>query len=196
MSTMSETFTTLIERAASADEIGRHLDDLPAEKRVEECLALPGRLEPKLWELVSGKGTITMAELVPVAEETVIYELKNNLPVFNISQKRFYRPKQGEVVGYNHTGAVAATFAGPGYFFAIDGENGEVVFDYTRLPTLQPPGWPEIKPNTGLIPGITYGNMLDYARRVSKHTVIGAAFKDGKPRNAYFLLTRAASQSG
>ena len=37
--------------------------------------------------------------------------------------------------------------------------------------------------------------MLDYVRRVSKHTVIGAAYRGGKPRNAWFLLTRAAAQS-
>jgi hypothetical protein len=138
---------------------------------------------------------VSIDEFADVTGETIIYELKNNLPMFSIAQKRFFRPEEGEVVGYNHTGGLAATFAGPGYFFAKDGENGELEFDYTRLPSLRPEGWPEIKPNTGLIPGITYGNMIDYCRRVSKHTVIGAAFKGGKPRNAYFILTRAASQS-
>ena len=48
---------------------------------------------------------------------------------------------------------------------------------------------------TGLIPGIVFGNMLDYCRRVSKHTVIGAAYREGKARGAYFILTLEAAQS-
>lgn len=192
---MTETFTSLVRKKASAEDIAGHLDGLSADQRVEECLALPGNLQPSLFELAKGKGELDVEAFVGATKETVIYELKNNLPVFNVSQKRFYRPEEGEVVGYNHTTGLAATFAGPGYFFATDGDDGELVFDYTRLPTLQPEGWPEIRPNTGLIPGITYGNMLDYVRRVSAHTVIGAAYRHGKPRNAWFLLTRAAAQS-
>lgn len=192
---MGATFTSLVQEGAPAADIAAHLDALSPRERVAECLALPGKLEPKLFELVKGAGALDVDDFVGATCETVIYELKNNLPVFNVSQKRFYKPEEGEIVGYNHTTGLAATFAGPGYFFAKNGDDGELVFDYTRLPTLQPEGWPEIRPNTGLIPGLTYGNMLDYVRRVSKHTVIGAAYKGGKPRNAWFLLTRAADQS-
>ena len=188
------TFTELVTKDASAEDIAAHLDSLAPEQRVQECLALPGGLQPKLFDRAKTAQPLRLEDFIESECETVIYELKNNLPVFNISQKRFYRPSEGEVVGYNHTTGLAATFAGPGYFFATQGEGGELVFDYTRLPTLQPDGWPEIKPNTGLIPGITYGNMLDYVRRVSAHTVIGAAYRNGKSRNAWFLLTRAAEQ--
>lgn len=192
---MSETFTDLVRKKAPAVDIAGHLDGLSAEQRVAECLALPGNLESTLFDLAKGQGALDLDQFVGATGETVIYELKNNLPVFNISQKRFYKPEEGETVGYNHTTGLAATFAGPGYFFATTGDDGELVFDYTRLPTLQPEGWPEIRPNTGLIPGMTYGNMLDYVRRVSEHTVIGAAYRHGKPRNAWFLLTRSAAQS-
>lgn len=192
---MAETFTDLVKKRAPAADIAAHLDALGAAQRVEECLALPGKLESVLFDLVKGQGTLDIDTFVGATSTTVIYELKNNLPVFNVSQKRFYKPEEGEVVGYNHTTGLAATFAGPGYFFANDGDDGELVFDYTRLPTLQPEGWPEIRPNTGLIPGMTYGNMLDYVRRVSAHTVIGAAYRGGKPRNAWFLLTRCVAQS-
>lgn len=190
-----DTFTSLVQGGASATKIADHLDALTPQARVDECLALPGKLQPALFDLVKGQGELTIDDFVGATGETVIYELKNNLPVFNISQKRFYKPSEGEVVGYNHTTGVAARFAGPGYFFAGNSSDGELVFDYTRLPTLQPEGWPEIRPNTGLIPGMTYGNMLDYVRRVSRHTVIGAAFRNGKSRNAWFLLTRSAAQS-
>ncbi|MCA9554367.1 MAG: hypothetical protein KC933_30305 [Myxococcales bacterium] len=191
----AETFTDLVKKRARAEDISAHLDALGPAERVRECMALPGNLQPALFELAKGSSKLDVHDFVGQPCLTAIYELKNNLPVFNISQKRFYRPEEGEVVGYNHTTGLAATFAGPGYFFAVNGDDGELVFDYTRLPTLQPEGWPEIRPNTGLIPGLTYGEMLDYVRQVSAHTVIGAAYRKGKPRNAYFLLTRAAAQS-
>jgi hypothetical protein len=186
------TFTELVSRSASPAEIAAHLDGLSPTARVAECLALPGRLEPRLFDLVKGHAALTVEELVSPAESTVIYELKNNLPVFNISQKRFFRPRTGETVGYNHTTGLAATFAGPGYFFVQAGQGGEVIFDYTRLPSMRPEGWPEIRPNTGLIPGAVYGEMIDVVRRVSRDTVIGAAYRHDRPRNAWFLLTRAA----
>ncbi len=192
---MSDTFTSLVQKNARPEDIAAHLDGLSPNERVSQCLALPGNLESKLFELVKGHAQLQLQQFVGKEESTVIYELKNNLPVFNISQKRFWRPKTGEIVGYNHTTGLARTFAGPGYFFAVQGDNGELVFDYTRLPTLRPPEWPEITPNSGLIPGATYGEMLDYVRQVSRHTVIGAAYRHGKSRNAWFLLTLAAEQS-
>ncbi len=192
---MTDSFSDLVTKQAPPADIAAHLDGLSAEQRVKECMDLPGKLQSPLFDLVKGAGQLTIDEFVGSTCETVIYELKNNLPVFNISQKRFYKPEEGEVVGYNHTVGLAATFAGPGYFFAGDADDGELVFDYVRLPTFQPEGWPEIRPNTGLVPGIVYGNMLDYVRRVSKDTIIGSAFRDSKPRNAWFLLTRSAGQS-
>lgn len=188
-------FTKLVESGASHEEIARHLDGLAPEARVAEVLAIPGGLLKKLWALEEGHSDLVLEEFVQPAGETVIYELKNHLPVFNVSQKRFFRPATGETVGYNHTEGLARTFAGPGYFYAQAGQRGELEFDYTRLPTFRPEGWPEIKPNTGLIPGGVYGEMIDYARRVSRHTIIGAAYRHGKPRNAWFILTRAAAQS-
>lgn len=188
------TFTELVREGRSADEIAARLDGLPAQQRVDEVMALPGGLQAKLFGLVEGRA-LKLDDFVDVSGETVIYELKNSLPVFNISQKRFFRPPEGEVVGYNHTTGLAKTFAGPGYFFAQDGSKGDLEFDYTRLPTYRPEGWPEITPNTGLIPGLTYGNMIDYCWAVSKHTLIGAAYKNGKPMKAYFMLTRCVAQS-
>ncbi|MEQ9500763.1 MAG: hypothetical protein RIT81_28080 [Deltaproteobacteria bacterium] len=186
-------FTELVRGGSTAEEIAAHLDGLSAAQRVEEVLALPGGLQEKLWKIVEGQ-RVELDQIVDVEGETLIYELKNSLPLFNISQKRFFKPAEGEVVGYNHTTGLAKTFAGPGYFFVQDGKDG-LEFDYTRLPTLQPEGWPEIKPNTGLIPGATYGNMIDYCRRLSKHSLIGEAWKKGKPMGAYFMLTRCVAQS-
>lgn len=186
------TLSELVRRSAPAAALTAHLDALTPRQRVEQCLAVSGRLLPKLYKAVRGHLSSDVATLASPPKQTVIYELRNSLPVFNVAQKRFYRPASGEVVGYNHTGSLAA-LTGPGYFFAVDGDDGELVFDYTRLPDLRPPGWPAIRPNTGLIAGATYSNMIDYVRAVSSHTFVGAAFRRGKSRNAYFLLTRAVA---
>ena len=188
------TLTDLVNASGRAAEIAAHLDELTPQQRVSECLALPGALMASLFAQVRGARSLEIDTFVSPPEKTNVYELKNSLPVFNVSQKRFFRPGRGEVVGYNHTGGLAR-FTGPGYFFALNGDDGELVFDYTRLPELQPPGWPPIKPNSGLVPGLTYGNMIDYVRGVSAHTVIGAAYRGGKPVRAYFLLTRSAAES-
>ena len=189
-------FIQMIEKVAPLDEIGAHLDALTAKDRVENVMSINGRQLAKLFELAKGKMSITTEEFVPRVEETFIYELKNGLPLFNFAQKRFYRPKQGECVGYNHQAPFPGFWSGPGYFFTRDGDDGELLFDYTRLPALQPPGWPEIKPNArGIVPRATFAHMIDYARRVSKHTFIGAAYRHGKPRNQYFILTLCEAQS-
>ncbi len=180
----------LLKRSASASDITAHVDALTPRQRVQQCLAVAGRQLPGLYESMRGHLASDVATLASPPKQTVIYELRNSLPVFNVAQKRFYRPDTGEVIGYNHTGALAS-LTGPGYFFALDGDDGEIVFDYTRLPDLRPPGWPAIRPNTGLIAGATYSNMIDYVRAVSSHTFVGAAFRRSKPRHAYFLLTRA-----
>lgn len=188
------TLTELIRASASAADIAHHLDEQTAQERVRQGLACSARDLKRLYERVKGHARLEVTSFVPAVEATVTYELKNSLPIFNVAQKRFFRPATGEVVGYNHTGPLLP-LTGPGYFFVINGDDGELVFDYTRLPVLRPPGWPPVEPNTGLVAGPTYANMLDFVRFVSKHTVIGAAFRGGKPRNAYFLLTRSAAEA-
>ena len=148
-----------------------------------------------LFEAVKGQGRLDVESFVPVPERTTVYELRNSLPVFNLSQKRFFRPVEGEVVGYNHTSDLISRVAGPGYFFVMNGESGELVFDYTRSVGLRPPGWPKIRPNTGIGPGAVYGEMLDYVWAVSRHTAIGEAYRHGKSRGSWFLVTRAVSES-
>lgn len=182
----------LVKSEASIQDIATHLDGLSSEARVNQCLGLPGRLEARLFETAKHAFSINLETLTPEAEETVIYALKNSLPVFNVSEKRFYRPTEGEVVGYNHTSPFVTRWAGPGYFFAMNGDDGELVFDYTRLPTFQPLGWPKIRPNEGLIAKMTYGDMTDYVRAIGQHTLIGAAYRHGKPMKAHFLLTRVS----
>ncbi len=179
---------------ASARDIAEFLDGLPPQTRVRTCLSIPGHLLAPLYARVRGHGLLEISVFASPPRQTIVYELKNSLRLFNTAQKRFYQPTRGDVIGFNYTGSLAP-LTGPGYFYALNGDDGELVFDYTRLPDFRPPGWPEIRPNTGIVAGATYGNTIDYVRMVSRHTVVGAAFRGGKPRNAYFLLTRSAAQS-
>jgi hypothetical protein len=188
---MTESFRSLIEKDAPFDALGGHLDALEAERRIAEVRTLGASEQKKLWAVVKGKGELDLATFVGGYGRTAIYEGKNTLPTFSFFQKRFYcREPSSEVVGYNHNSGFVTLFAGPGYFLPTAAADGELLLDYTRTPREAPPGWPELRANTGLIPGIVYGGMLDYVRYVSKDTVIGAAFKNGKPRNQYFMLTR------
>ena len=189
------TLTSLVEGGASAQDLAAYLDRLAHHDRVRQCLEFPGRLQPKLYQTVKGQQSLDIETFVPVPERTTVYELRNSLPVWNISQKRFFRPSEGETIGYNHTEAWIARVAGPGYFFVMNGGGGELVFDYTRPVTLRPSGWPPLRANTGLIPAAVYGEMVDYVWMVCRHTVIGEAYRHGRSRNSWFLLTRAASES-
>lgn len=186
-------FAELIDKTAPIEDIAQHLDALAPADRVREVREIGRRLQTKLWDLAKGRHALSVQRFVDAPDQTVIYEGKNTVPVFSFFQKRFFRPKDGPVVGYNHNGGFVTGLVGPGYFLTEDSADGEILFDYTRLPSLQPPEWPAIKPNTGFAAGLVYGGMKDYIRWVSDTTVIGAAFIAGKPRNQYFLLTRAAA---
>lgn len=186
-----DNLVALVDRGASFPDISAYLDALDANARVEEVRRMNRPQQSKLWELAKGRVALDIGVFVDGTEKTVIYEGKNVLPLFSRFQKRFYRPKEGPIVGYNHNGGFTMAVAGPGYFITDTADEGEILFDYTRLPQFQPPGWPALKTNTGIIAGPVFGGMKDYIRYVARGTVIGAAFKDGKPRDQYFMLTRA-----
>lgn len=187
--------SALVVRGARAEDIAAFLDALDHHERVRQCLAFPGGLHPRLFATVRGKEPLDIETFVPVEGRTTTYELKNSLPMFNVSQKRFFRPAEGETIGYNHTGAVVARFIGPGYFVAFNGDSGELVFDYTRPVNIRPPGWPRVRSNAGVVAKAVYGEMVDYVWAVSRHCAIGEAYRHGRPRGSWFLLTRAASES-
>jgi len=185
------TFSQLIADNASIDDIEAHLDGLDESKRIDEVRACSSKLQAKLWEAAAGQ-TVKATDFVGDIDKTVIYAGKNTLPLFSFFEKRFWRPGDGSaVVGYNHQSMSKIT--GPGYFVTEDGDNGELVFNYVKEAGIQPPEWPKVRPNNGLIPRVVYGHMLDYNRRVSKDTVIGCATKKGKEIGQYYLLTRARS---
>lgn len=191
---MTETLTTLAEGRASLDAIARHLDALDEATRLAEVRALPGKYQEALYDLAAPRPT-TVAELVPEGK-VVVYAGKNSMPAFTMFAKAFYRPAGArEASGYNRQAMAFAT--GPGYFTALDDpEKGEVVFDYTKTPSVKAEGWPEIEGNSGLISGLVNGGMRDYNRWLSSNTIIGRAFKKGPKHIAHYLVTRVTDNGG
>lgn len=188
-----EKLSDLIHKGAGAEAIAQLLDAMDEATRVAEVRAIGGGDQAKLWELAEGRAA-PLDVFAPSSEtdRTIIYAGRNSLPAFRIFEKRFWRRGDGKgVLGYNEQ--TMQPFTGPGYFTVRDGDGGEMVFDYTSLPDLQPPGWPALAPNKGVIAGAVYGHMIDYNRRLSRDTYIGRASKKGKLMEAYYLLTRVTS---
>ena len=187
------TFADLLMRqsAPTQAQLAAHLDALDATQRVEQCRALGKKMQRRLWEICAEAPAFTLEDLIPSAETgTVRWAGKNSLPLFTHFEKRFAR-QAGVVVGYNFNPGIA-WFTGPGYFTTVQAPDRprEILFDYTRVPSTGPQGWPPVKPNTGGSAKLVYGGMHDFCRRVSSTVIIGAATRLGKPIDAYFVLAR------
>lgn len=193
----SATFADLLMRqsAPTQAELAAHLDALSPLARVEQCRALGKRAQRRLWELCAEAPAFTLEDLIPSAERgTVRWAGKNSLPLFTHFEKRFARQGEGGadvVVGYNFNPGIS-WFTGPGYFTTVQAPDRprEILFDYTRVPSTAPEGWPKVAPNTSGTAKLVYGGMHDFCRRVSSAVIIGAATRLGKPIDAYFVLAR------
>jgi hypothetical protein len=177
-------------------EIAAQLDAMSAAARLETVTRLGRKQLAALFEAAAVNPPLRLEDMVPPETPPlveVIHEGKNSLPLFTRFQKRFCRPPAAmngahELWGYNHQWYGAAT--GPGYFVCHHQDDGELVVDYHRLPPDRPPGWPPIIPNRARLSRFIYYQMADVIRRVSRHVVIGRAFRKGKPFDAWFALVR------
>ncbi len=196
---MGYTLEELVARSAPLEELAAACDAMDAQERDAQVLKLSRRSIVRLYDLAAPSGgqaaPAELALLVPAdvpAGHTVDWSGKNTLPAFSHFHKRFTRSMApSTLVGMNAQWSNFAT--GPGYFTAvIDAEHPqEILFDYTRYPEQAPPGWPELHRNESGIGALVYGGMRDFVRPVGHHVLVGAAFRaTGKPRNAYFALTR------
>lgn len=189
----TETLRALIDKGAGFATISAYLDGLSKDARLSEMLGITHGRVGKLYDCVKDAPGITIDDFFPKDtpdDETLIFEGRNSLPMFTRFQKRFCRRK-GVVVGYNHQ--TMSFFTGPGFFVLTEADDthpGEIIMDYTKEPTFDPPGWPTYKHNESGFSKLVYANMKDYCRRVAKGIIVGAAFKKGVPQNAYFTLTR------
>ena len=68
-----------------------------------------------------------------------------------------------------------------------------MVVDYFQVPDGEvAPGWPRVVANDWRLSRFVYHHTRDFMRRVSRHVSIGAAYKDERPLDHYFVLCRQA----
>ncbi len=189
---MVDTLSSLVTGQAPAQDVAHYLEALSAPERRLELMSVPVKLLAKLYALVKEQSRLSVEAFVPPVDKPVVYALRNSIAVLPNSAKCVYRGSEGPAWGYNRTSRIESLFAGPGYFVIEEGQSGALVFDYTKLPSVVPDGFPVVVPNKGLFRGLVYGEMTDDVWRVCEDTAIGLAYQHGKSRDVYFLITRAS----
>jgi hypothetical protein len=169
-----------------ADAVASHLQQLAADRRVEEVVALSPAAQRGLWQLASraaGQG-----ELVPAGTAgIVVFAGRNSLGFLSRFEKRFTM-QGGAVIGYNRH--PLRGLIGPGYFTAEGGAEGRLRFDYGRIPGRPPESWPAVRGNDGFPARLVYGNLVDDVVWVSADVLVGSASRAGRELNSYFVLAR------
>jgi len=195
-----------LDDAASVDAIATFLDGLTHEERLSQARALGRDAQRQLYRKAAAAKPLSLIDFVPqtVGNRTeVIHHGRNTLPLpggLRHFQKRFSRPDSSEnrLFGYNESPFL--TTVGPGFFVAVPTagnpeweSRGAIVVDYFQIPDGSvPAGWPPIIPNTQGLQKFVYNRTRDFMRRLSTHVTIGAAFKEEKALDHYFILCRQA----
>jgi len=188
---------------AGIADIATLLDSLDADARWAEVNRLDRAQQRALFGRADPVG-LDLADLVPGVGSgiEVIHDGLNTLPMpppLRRFSKRFCRPATAGVdhlYGYNE--GPTRRLIGPGYFLARLTDAGDpnhglgpVMVDYARVPSgTVAAGWPPVVPNTKGLQRFVFQGTSDYLRRVSEHVSVGAAVKDGKPLDHYFVLCR------
>lgn len=193
--------------AIGIDRIAAHLDELPPAQRRSEAHSL-GRADQRLlWHKAAQAPALTLEHFVPANVEPltpVVHHGRNTLPLpgkYKFFAKVFARPVDGSARLFGYNDAPPRWLVGPGYYVAVPTaghagwpERGAVVVDYFLEPDGPvPEGWPTVTPNSKGLSRLVYYHTRDYMRRVSAHVSIGAAYKEEKPLDHYFVLVREAA---
>lgn len=197
----------LIASNASLDAIADHLDGLSADARDQEARSLGRDEQRRLYQKAESGPAITLDHFVPpgvAARREVRHLGRNTLPLpfgWKYFEKRFCRPESGtgRLFGYNEGGT--RKFIGPGYYVAVPTAGnpawearGQIVVDYFQVPDGPVvDGWPEVVPNDQGLQRLVFHHTRDFMRRVSQHVSIGAAYKEEKALDHYFVLVRVDS---
>jgi hypothetical protein len=191
------------DRGAAVGAIAGYLEGLDAVARLAEVRALDRARQRTLFEKAAFAPPIDLAHFVGAAapRAPVDHDGLNTLPVppaLRRFQKRFCRPDGGgaRLFGYNH--GPTERLVGPGYFVAVPTAGrpgwearGAVVIDYFQVPDGPvADGWPPVVANDWRLSRFVYHRTRDFMRRVSAHVSVGAAYKDERPLDHYFVLCR------
>lgn len=185
--------------------IARLLDGLDARTRAAEVLGLDRATQRTLYEKAAAAAPIDLAHFVgdAAAGVEVIHDGRNTLPLpgpLRGFQKRFCRPADGSARLFGYNEGPTRRVVGPGYFVAVPTAGrpawqarGAIVVDYFQIPDGPvAAGWPPVVPNDWRLQRLVYHHTRDFMRRVSTHVSIGAAFKEERPLDHYFVLCRQA----
>jgi hypothetical protein len=194
----------LADESLALEALEEALDRASPGERRAAVLALDRAAQRRLYRLAERARPLALADFVPAERaprEAVRHLGKNTLPLpgkLRFFEKRFCRPEDASprLFGYNETPVVR--LVGPGYFVAAPtaGEprwepRGAVVVDYFRVPDGPvAEGWPRVVPNSRGLQILVYHRTRDFLRRVSRHVAIGAAYKNERALDHYFVLVR------
>jgi hypothetical protein len=186
---------TLLEPKIDLHRLAEVLDGLGHEGRVHTVGTWTKKQMRAIYDAAKGFRPIDIDFLVPASGvlEPVSHDGKNSLPLFSTFQKHFMKVEGADYPAAGRNSGQYEWVVGDGYFIVTKGEGdheGELGIDYTKVPKDKPADWPDVRENTGLGPGLTYGGMVDWLRGISTHVSIGAAFKGGKGRDQFFALVR------
>jgi hypothetical protein len=184
--------------------IAAMLDALGTDERWRELSRLTRDDQRKLYEKAGASPALSLEDFVAASlgpRRPVIHKGRNTLPgleKLRFFEKRFVWP-EGEndrLFGYNE--GFARKFIGPGYFVALPTQGrhdwtarGSIVIDYFQVPnTAVAEGWPKVIDNSVGPQRLVYYHTRDFMRRVSSGVTIGAAYKEERPLDHYFVLCR------
>ena len=173
--------------------LSRWLDELPDALRPEALARLSKREMAALYHAAEGFRPITLEHFVPADRaplEEVIHEGHNSLLAFTRFQKRFCRPTEASERLWGYNEQPTRGVVGPGYFITRPQGPGELLLDYTELPSERPEAWPPIALNERGLSRFVYAGMQDLARGVSEHAIIGRVMRRGVWQEVYFSLCR------
>jgi hypothetical protein len=185
--------TTFLEPTVDLERLAAVLDGLGHEGRVHTTRTWTARQQKALFEAAKGFREGDLGFLVPPDRgtlEEVIHDGINTLPLFRSFQKRFTKDESASVFGYNEQ--TWSWFSGPGYFSVRLGEGehaGELVIEYSKIPSHKPSSWPAIRDNDGGTRALVFGRLTDYVRPISAHVSLGSGYK-GSSHQGFFALVR------
>jgi hypothetical protein len=187
---------------ASIGAISAWLDSLTDEQRAQCIYALNRRDQRRLYQLAADGPAVALDDFVGAAGARVAVRNlgKNTLPLpgFTRFEKRFCRPEDGSARLFGYNEGASRPFIGPGYFVAIPTagnpeweKRGAIVVDYFQVPDGRvADGWPRVRKNHVGLQILVYYHTRDFMRRVSKHITVGAAYKNERALDHYFMLCR------
>jgi hypothetical protein len=201
---MADLLTLVRDPAVDIAAIAAHLDALPLADRQREAHALGRADQRQLWHKAAAAPALTLDDFVPASVPPltpVRHEGRNTLPLpgkHKFFAKPMVRPADGSARLFGYNDAPSRGLVGPGYFVAHDTasepawqERGAIVVDYFLVPDGPvAEGWPAVKENHQGLQRLVYYHTRDFMRRVADGVTIGAAYKEDKALDHYFVLVR------